>query len=114
MSSCTYLLLVLPKSIYRSRAGSHLYGTEYEIWADFGPVGNIEKKGRLLATFEDSFFKFSLAIFFYIYSVASALKSCIIPILFLFFEFWGAQNRLNIHNQLCLALLKTPPCATSI
>ena len=30
------------KSLYRSRAGSHFYGTEYEIWADFGPVGNTE------------------------------------------------------------------------
>jgi hypothetical protein len=27
------------KSLYRSRAGSHFYGTENEIWADFGPVG---------------------------------------------------------------------------
>ena len=37
------------QSLYRSRAGSHFYGTEYEIWADFGPVGNTEKKigGRL-------------------------------------------------------------------
>ena len=28
---------------------SHFYGTEYEIWAGFGPVGNTEKKklGRL-------------------------------------------------------------------
>jgi hypothetical protein len=32
------------KSLYRSRAGSHFYGTEYEIWADFGPVGNTEKR----------------------------------------------------------------------
>ena len=24
--------------------GSHFYGTEHEIWADFGPVGNTEKK----------------------------------------------------------------------
>ena len=23
---------------------SHFYGTEYEIWADFGLVGNTEKK----------------------------------------------------------------------
>ena len=30
--------------IYRSSAGSHFYGTEYEIWAGFGPVGNTEKK----------------------------------------------------------------------
>ena len=33
-----------PKSLHRSRARSHFYGTEYEIWADFGPVGNTEKK----------------------------------------------------------------------
>ena len=28
----------------RSLAGSHFYRTEYDIWADFGPVGNSEKK----------------------------------------------------------------------
>ena len=32
------------KSLYRSRAGSHFYGTEYEIWTEFRPVGNTEKK----------------------------------------------------------------------
>ena len=32
------------KSLYKSLAGSHFYGTEYEIWADFGPVGSKEKK----------------------------------------------------------------------
>ena len=32
------------KSLYRSRVGSYFYGTEYEIWADFWPVGNTEKK----------------------------------------------------------------------
>ena len=36
--------LLPAKSLYRSRAGSHFDGTEYEIWADFGPVGNTEKK----------------------------------------------------------------------
>ena len=36
--------LVCSKSLHRSRAGSHFYGTEYEIWADFGQVGNTEKK----------------------------------------------------------------------
>ena len=32
---------------------SHFFCTEYEIWADFGPVGNTEKKmlGQLRATF---------------------------------------------------------------
>ena len=33
-----------PKSLHRSCAGRHYYGTEYEIWADFGLVGNTEKK----------------------------------------------------------------------
>ena len=28
------------KSIHMSRALSYLYGTEYEIWAGFGPVGS--------------------------------------------------------------------------
>ena len=32
------------KSLYRSRVGSYFYGTEHEIWADFWPVGNTEKK----------------------------------------------------------------------
>ena len=32
------------KSLYRSHAGRHFYGTENEIWAGFGPVGNTEKK----------------------------------------------------------------------
>ena len=56
-----------PKSLYRSRAGSHFYGTEYEIWADFGPVGNTEKKIAAVkyATFEGEFFMFSLANLFF-------------------------------------------------
>ena len=29
---------------YKVGAGNHFYGTEYELWADFGPVGNTEKK----------------------------------------------------------------------
>ena len=33
-----------PKSLYRSRAGNHFYGKEYEVWADFRLVGNTEKK----------------------------------------------------------------------
>ena len=33
-----------PKSIYRSCVGSHYYGLEYEIWADFGLVDNTENK----------------------------------------------------------------------
>ena len=41
-----------PKSLYRSRAGRHFYGTENEIWAGFGPVGNTEKKnGQIMSYF---------------------------------------------------------------
>ena len=49
------------KSLYRSHAGRHFYGTENEIWAGFGPVGNTEKKigGQLWVTFEGGFFMFS-------------------------------------------------------
>ena len=32
------------KSLYRSRARRHFYGTENEILAVFGPVGNTGKK----------------------------------------------------------------------
>jgi hypothetical protein len=33
-------------------AGSHFYGTEYEIWDDFGPVGNTEKNiGLIMSSF---------------------------------------------------------------
>ena len=45
--------VVRSKSLYRSLAGSHFYGTEYEIWAEFGPVGNTEKKrsGPIMSNF---------------------------------------------------------------
>jgi hypothetical protein len=35
---------VTTKSSYRSCTGRHFYGTENEIWAGFGLVGNTEKK----------------------------------------------------------------------
>ena len=37
--------LFFSKPLYISRGESHFYGTEYEIWADFGPVG----KGQLIS-----------------------------------------------------------------
>ena len=45
--------------------------------------------------------------------VAFALKSCLLSLLWkifswIFLNVWGAKNRLNSHNQLCLALLETP------
>ena len=36
------------KSLYRSRMGSHFYGTENEIQAGFGLLGNTEKFGAKL------------------------------------------------------------------
>ena len=48
------------------------------------------------------------------------LKSCIICIFFMevffyiFLNFFLAKNRLNVYNQLCIALLETPPRANSI
>ena len=52
-----------PKSLYRSRAGRHFYGTENEIWAGFGPVGDTEKKnwGPIMTNFWGGFFMFSWA-----------------------------------------------------
>ena len=78
-----YMTVLKAKSLYRSRAGRHFYGTENEIWAGFGPVDNTEKQiwGRLWATFEGSFFMFLGAKkqfnLFFNNIVASALKSCI-------------------------------------
>ena len=41
--------------------------------------------------------------------------SCFYKIYFLFFKkIILAKHRLNIHNQLCIAVRETPPCATSI
>ena len=37
---CLFLFLTRAKSLYISRAVSNYYGTEIEIWAGFGPVGN--------------------------------------------------------------------------
>ena len=42
--SVCQLHLSLAKSLYRINAGRHFYGTENEIWAGFGLVGNTEDK----------------------------------------------------------------------
>ena len=64
--------MLVSKVLYRSRAGSHFYGSEYEIWAGSGPVGNNEKRAIKYSTFEGVFYVFMG--FFNV--VASALKSC--------------------------------------
>ena len=47
------------KSLYRSRAGprSLFYGTDYEVWANFGLVGNPEKKGVIMSNFSRRYFR---------------------------------------------------------
>ena len=74
--------------LYRNCAGSHLYGTEYEIWADFGPVGNTEKKNWAVkySTFEGVFLSFHgqkkmKKLTFLKNIVATSLKSCLIFLL---------------------------------
>ena len=66
-----------PKSLYISCAVSNFYGAEIEKWADFGPVGNTEKKigddyEQLLRAFFSSFH-----LNFFDNIVAFKLKSCI-------------------------------------
>ena len=49
-----HITLGRTQSLYRSRIGSHFYGKtiRFQIWADFGPVGNTEKKlGPILSYF---------------------------------------------------------------
>ena len=55
-----------PKSLYISRVVSYFYGTEIQIWAGFGPIGNTEKRNwadyeQLLRSF---FFMFPGAVLF--------------------------------------------------
>ena len=87
-------LFMQAKSLYRNCAGSQFFGTEYEIWADFGPVGNTEKK-RWVADCEqllrEVFSCFQGQIFFLNFfenTIASALKSCIIDLKKYFFLFF--------------------------
>ena len=77
LSPCLYV-----KSLYISRAISHFYRTEFDIWACFGPVGNTEtaRPNLLLAIFEDIlFYVFTVKqSFVFLNIVASALKIFIV------------------------------------
>ena len=44
MSMLMQGICVYSKSLYISRVVSDFHGTEFVIWADFGPVGSTEKK----------------------------------------------------------------------
>ena len=86
-------------------------------WLELGWLAVLKKNfGPILRAFFSCFHEKKMLKNF----VVSALKSCIKSLLQIFFWifFWFflklflAQNRLNIHNQLCIALLETPPCAT--
>ena len=74
---------MIPKSLYRSCAGRHFYGTENVFWAGFGLVGNTEKKGawadyeQLLRAVFSCFQGQKKSQNFFENTLASALKSCI-------------------------------------
>ena len=51
--------------------------------------------------------KKNLFLIFFKHGSARTKKLCDIFLIFFL-------NRLNIHNQLCIALVKIPPCATAI
>ena len=87
-----------------------------------GRLAILKKKlGQLWLTFEASFFMFSWAK----NNVNFLKKHCsvctkklhnfsFIKKVLILFWFFLAKNMLNIRNQLCIALLDTPPCATSM
>ena len=75
------IFLLLPKSLYISPAVTNFYGTEIEIFAGFGPVGNTEKKiwadyEQLLRAVSPCFHGQNKILIFLLNIVASALKSC--------------------------------------
>ena len=73
---CCYL-----KSLCISRAVNHFYGTEFEVWTGFRPVGSTAPPEQLLATFECNFLIFFLVkitlLKMFKKILASELKSCI-------------------------------------
>ena len=123
---CNYFRLTFSKILAFQKAGSttkllyfcfgfhyhedkriQLNMEKYEIWADFGPMGNTGRKKK----FRDDYKELLRAFFI-------ARKSCMISLLQFFFKFllnfFLATNSLSIHNQLFIALLETPPNATFI
>ena len=107
------------KSLYtayrKKSAGNHFYGTEYEIWAAFKPIGNTEEK--IGADYQQIFWG---AVFLCFQGQKGFLyKYCSTKSFYkTFFDFFSnsflAPNGLNFHNHFFLALLETPPCTTSI
>ena len=87
-----------PKSLYRSRAGRRFYGTENVIWASFRPIGSTEKIMPIVIDFEERFFMSKKMFNFFFLILASTIKS--------FFSSFFARKRLNIQNQLGIALLR--------
>ena len=95
---CGFLMskpLLQSESLYRSRTGSSFCGSDIKIWA--GQQYWKQKSGRLWATFEGRFFKFSLAkkslnLFWKYCSVRT--KKCQDNF---FITFFLATYRLNIH-----------------
>ena len=80
-----------PKLSYKSCAVSNFNETEIEIWAGFEPVGNTEKKIHWQKHLKKIYFSVRTKNLHRV-KVGKTLKLSI-------------QNRLQKHNQLCLALL---------
>ena len=80
--------------LYRSHAGNHFYGREYKIGADFGSVGNTEKKFWAdYEHFSEQFFPVFWAKFFFYFlknycSVCTKKLHNISLIIFFEFFFW--------------------------
>ena len=88
------------QSLYRSPLERQFDGKENVIWAGFGPIGNMywkKKLSWLQATFEDVFFMFSGAIFYFFENVVgSALISCIIAI----WDFsWKNRSQIGLSSH---------------
>ena len=91
----------------------HFYGTENVIWADFWPVG--KKIGPIMSNFWGRFFhvfmdKKKCLKFFWKHCSICTEKLHNISLFFHFLFIFLPQNRLNIHNQLCITLLELLFC----
>ena len=85
-------------------------------WLDFG---NSEKKNwanyeQVLRAIYSCFRRQKKRLFFLKHCSVHTKKLHNNFFLKIFFEYFLAKDMLNIHYQLCIALLETPPCATSI
>ena len=81
-----FFFLFLPKSLWISRVVSHLYGTEFDIWAGFGPIcltENVCNQAKVCYFFRAFFYVFmgkmnEMIDFLYIVKVSKSQKQIIL------------------------------------